>query len=251
LGRWEKHDPSDVDEAQNVTKYDLIVRLATAARLETALRLAWLSEYQRRGITANVVFNIPPSETLKVEAGSFSYSTTPVDISNVSSEAKVSIGKFCSIGANLVLITSGGHNPQSISNYDYPNAFFNKPLAKKTGQRHANPKRIFERGNVTILNDVWIGQQVIVLGPSTIGNGAVIGAGSVVTKDIGSFEVWAGNPARKLGKRFDDNLCQEIEELEWWNLPEEALIQNLNKVLCSDISEALTIIRRLRNDTPK
>lgn len=60
-------------------------------------------------------------------------------------------------------------------------------------------------------------------GGVTIGNGAVIGAGSVVTKDVGPYEIWAGNPARYIRKRFDDETIRRLEEVKWWDFDDDML----------------------------
>lgn len=60
-------------------------------------------------------------------------------------------------------------------------------------------------------------------GGVTIGDGAVIGAGSIVTKDVGPYEIWAGNPARFIRKRFDDETIEKLLESQWWNWDDEKL----------------------------
>ena len=67
-----------------------------------------------------------------------------------------------------------------------------------------------------IKSDVWIGAGVIVLSGVTIGVGAVVGAGSVVTHDIPAYEIWAGNPAKKIRKRFDDEVIKGLLKTGWW-----------------------------------
>ncbi|MBO4862291.1 MAG: CatB-related O-acetyltransferase [Firmicutes bacterium] len=85
-------------------------------------------------------------------------------------------------------------------------------------------KDVRERTRIVIGNDVWIGDNVTVL-PScaSIGNGAVIAAGAVVTKDIPPYEIWGGVPAKMIRKRFSDEIIEQLEESEWWNRPEEEL----------------------------
>ncbi len=80
---------------------------------------------------------------------------------------------------------------------------------------------------VTIGNDVWIGVRVIILGGVKIGNGAVIGAGSVVTRDVPPYAVVAGAPARLIRYRFEEPVIRRLEELQWWNKSEEELRQLL------------------------
>lgn len=83
------------------------------------------------------------------------------------------------------------------------------------------------RPKLTIGHDVWIGEWVIILpNVKRIGNGAIIGAGSIVTKDVPAYMIVAGNPARIIGKRFSDNVIMKLEQTQWWNWDKEALIKN-------------------------
>ena len=77
--------------------------------------------------------------------------------------------------------------------------------------------------HTTIGNDVWIGSRAIILGGTNIADGAVIGSGSVVTKDIGPYEIWAGNPAKFIRKRFDDQTIEKLLESKWWDWSDEKL----------------------------
>lgn len=73
------------------------------------------------------------------------------------------------------------------------------------------------RPNLIIGNDVWIGANAIILKKKKkIGNGAVIGAGSIVTKDIPAYTIIAGNPAKEVRKRFNINQVNYIESTHWW-----------------------------------
>jgi acetyltransferase-like isoleucine patch superfamily enzyme len=84
-------------------------------------------------------------------------------------------------------------------------------------------KILKEIKKVSIGNDVWIGHNVIIVGNVTIGNGAILAAGSVVTKDVTPYSIVAGVPAKQIKMRFSKNVIEEIEELKWWNLSEEKL----------------------------
>lgn len=81
-----------------------------------------------------------------------------------------------------------------------------------------------ERTVLTIGNDVWIGANTIIL-PSckNIGNGAVIAAGSIVTKDIPQYEIWGGDPAKFIKKRFSDDIIEKIEASRWWEIDRSEL----------------------------
>lgn len=136
------------------------------------------------------------------------------------------IGKFCSIapGCNI-----GGtsHPIEWVSSSSVFHKWDN--ILKKNFSRHEY--EIFKRTKIE--NDVWIATNVIIKAGVIIENGAVIGAGSVITKNIGPYEVWAGNPARLIKKRFSDEKIIELEKLKWWDLPEKEikkLASNFNDV---------------------
>lgn len=77
-----------------------------------------------------------------------------------------------------------------------------------------------------IENDVWIGQGVKIKAGVKIENGAIVGMGSVVTKDIPAYEIWAGNPAKKIGQRFDEDTLDQMLHLEWWNWEDSRIEEN-------------------------
>ena len=83
-------------------------------------------------------------------------------------------------------------------------------------------------------NDVWLGIRTIILVGVTIGDGAVIGAGSIVTKDVGPYEIWAGNPARFIRKRFDDETILKLLESQWWDWNDEKLDEYGKKFQSTD-----------------
>ena len=72
-------------------------------------------------------------------------------------------------------------------------------------------------------NDVWIGAKCIILSGRIISDGAVIGTGSVVTHDVGPYEIWAGNPAKLIRKRFDEETIRKLLAIEWWNWDDKKL----------------------------
>lgn len=74
-----------------------------------------------------------------------------------------------------------------------------------------------------IKNDVWIGANACIKAGVTIENGAVVGMGAIVTHNIGPYEIWAGNPARMLRKRFDEETIIKLLKSNWWDFPNEKL----------------------------
>lgn len=126
------------------------------------------------------------------------------------------VGAFCSI-ASKTLVGGGGHPVDWVSSSP---VFYQKGNVLKTiFAQHAFP----EYAQTTIGNDVWVGSHCLIKGGVTIGDGAIIGMGSVVTKDVPPYEIWAGNPAKCIRKRFDDETIAKLLELKWWNWNEEKL----------------------------
>lgn len=129
----------------------------------------------------------------------------------------VDIGNFCSLAGKLSVGLS--NHPIEWASTS-PAFYFGRDSIKKTlasKEYNWNPERTI------IGNDVWIGENTFIKAGVKIGNGVVIGMGSVVTKDIPSYQVWAGNPARFIRNRFDDSTIRLMEESEWWNLSDEKL----------------------------
>lgn len=122
----------------------------------------------------------------------------------------ISIGKYCQLGADVAILATN-HPLHHITTYINSNLF----------QGELNQFK--EEKQITIGNDVWIGHNVIIVGNVTVGNGAVLAAGSVVTKDVPAYSIVAGAPAKMIKKRFSDKVIHEIEDLNWWNLSKEEL----------------------------
>jgi len=125
----------------------------------------------------------------------------------------VFIGNYCSIGPNLNIFRA--NHPM-----DY---FTTHPLFYNPVFGHVK-KDTLQRPGISIGHDVWIGANVVILpGCKTIGNGVVIGAGSVVTKDIPSYAIAAGNPARVIKTRFSQAVIKRLEKSQWWKLSRDEL----------------------------
>lgn len=127
------------------------------------------------------------------------------------------IGKFCSIGRNVDI---GGFNHDYNKVTTLPYYIFEQSF----GSEYTDFEQIKER--TTIGNDVWIASGVNILHNITIGNGAVIGAGSVVLKDIEPYSIVAGVPARKIKMRFSDKIIIELEKIKWWDWDIELILEN-------------------------
>ncbi len=92
------------------------------------------------------------------------------------------------------------------------------------------------KDKLKIGNDVWIGYEAVILSGVTIGDGAIIGARAVVTKDVPSYTVVGGVPAKPIRKRFDEGTIQKLEEIRWWDWEEERIKKNIQAIQSGDIS---------------
>lgn len=126
------------------------------------------------------------------------------------------IGNFCSIAGNCN-IGGTGHPLNWVSTSSVFHKWEN--ILNKNFARHEYD--IFQQ--TTIGNDVWIATNAMIRAGVTIGDGAVIGMGAIVTKDVGPYEIWAGNPARLIRKRFDEETIRRLSETKWWDWPDEKI----------------------------
>jgi virginiamycin A acetyltransferase len=117
---------------------------------------------------------------------------------------ETTIGKYCSIAQNFITLPYG-HNYENVTTY---------PLRFISGIDDTTVSK-----RINIGNDVWIGSNVIILGGVTVGNGSVIGAGSIVTKDVPPYAIVAGNPARIIKFRFNEDKIKYLLDLQWWDDP--------------------------------
>lgn len=127
------------------------------------------------------------------------------------------VGRFCSI-ADHCTVGIGNHSLKNISTSPI---FYSKHNG--TGFTWTDENSYEEFQQVTVGNDVWIGTRVIVMGGLTIGDGAIIGAGSIVTKDIPPYAIAVGIPAKVIKYRFEQSVIDKLLEIQWWNMSEELL----------------------------
>lgn len=148
------------------------------------------------------------------------------------------IGKYCSIGAEVLIIR--GNHPSSTFVSTHP-AFFS--LRKHTGFTFSKeqifdefPKPIEEGEPYTTIigNDVWIGTRVSILDGVQIGDGAIIAAGSLVNKDVPPYAIYGGVPARLIKYRFDKEQIEFLAELKWWDRPMKWLKQHQQEFISID-----------------
>jgi virginiamycin A acetyltransferase len=147
---------------------------------------------------------------------------------------KLIIGKFCMIASDVQFIMNGGnHLSNAVS--AYPFAIFGNGW-KNAMQGKSYPSK----GDTVIGNDVWIGHKAVIMPGVNIGDGAIIGSFSVVTKNVSPYSINGGNPSHEVRKRFTENEIEQLLKIKWWNWPPEKLTRNVELLTGTDISKLQT-----------
>ena len=141
---------------------------------------------------------------------------------------RLKIGKFCSIANEVTILLEGEHRHDWITTYPLEYEFEDLMIGEYRKSK----------GSVIIGNDVWIGQGAKILSGVTIGDGAVIGAYSVITKDVPSYAIVVGNPQQIIKYRFSENKINFLKNLKWWNWSFDKIKENI-KILSSSNIEKL------------
>ncbi len=173
-----------------------------------------LPNYERLCFLKNIIKNP------QIVVGDYTYYDDFEDVHNFEknvryhydfSTDKLIIGKFCMIASGVEFIMNGAnHLTESIS--AYPFAIFGADWASAMAR-----KEYPHKGDTIVGNDVWIGYQATVMAGVKIGDGAIIAAKSVVTKDVPPYAIVGGNPAQIIRKRFSDSQIQYLLDLKWWD----------------------------------
>ncbi|MCG9022851.1 CatB-related O-acetyltransferase [Laribacter hongkongensis] len=146
---------------------------------------------------------------------------------------RATIGAFTSIANGVVL--GGARHPMEWVGMS-PVFYAGRDSIKAKFAEHM----LSPPAEVTVGNDVWIGRSAIVLSGVEIGNGAVVGAGAVVTKDVPPYAIVAGNPAKIIRYRFREPVIQALEKLQWWNFSDQRLSE-LGRHF-NNVSEFLAVV---------
>ena len=170
--------------------------------------------------------DILKAENFKI--GEYTYGTPKVYA--IWQGAKLKIGKFCSIaGEDVEIFLGDNHRTDWVSTYPFPVFLDEWPEAGSISGYYAT------RGDVIIGNDVWIGHRVMILSGVRIGDGAVVGARSVVARDVAPYSVVVGNPAVLVRKRFDDETIAKLLQIQWWNWPIQKIRENIPKLNSGEV----------------
>lgn len=187
-----------------------------------------------------VGFLKPLVDAANIEIGEFTYYDDPAGPEHFVENCvlyhypfdgdRLVIGRFCAIASGVRFFMSGAnHRLDGFSTY--PFAIF--------GEGWEDPDHNWSagaRGDTVVGNDVWIGNGATVLAGVTIGDGAVIGAGAMVGSDVAPYTIVAGNPARPVRQRFDDETIARLLAIAWWNWDAAKLTHNLGAIRGGNIA---------------
>lgn len=134
----------------------------------------------------------------------------------------VHIGRYTSIAHDVTFIVDMNHDYKRVCQ------------GRISGVTFKRPEMIRRKGQIIIMNDCWIGEKATILSGVTIGNGAVVAAETVVTKDVPPYAIVAGNPAKVVGYRFEKEQIEDLLLIRWWNWSNEKVIENA-KELYADV----------------
>lgn len=138
-------------------------------------------------------------------------------------------GKYCSIAAGVTIFIGGNHRTDWVSTYPFSALV---PIWPEAAGIEGHPQ---SNGDVVLGNDVWLGAQCTIMSGRTIGNGAVVAAFAVVTKDVPPYAIVGGNPAKVIRYRFTEQQIARLNRLCWWDWPESVVRSVVPDLVSADI----------------
>ena len=152
----------------------------------------------------------------------------PIVVYHEGDTATVRIGKYCSIAQAVCIMPGGNHRTDWVSTYP-----FRLRYGLEGALRDGHPA---SKGDVNIGNDVWIGNEALILSGVTIGDGAVVAARTVVTRDVPPYGIVAGNPGRVVAHRFSEDERKQLLDIRWWDWPEDVILERVDAINSPDVS---------------
>lgn len=191
-----------------------------------------------------VIYIKPTIKNPNIIVGDFTYISDSNFESHVThhygfNNDKLIIGKFCQIASGVEFVMNGAnHQMNSISTFPF-NIFEGWD---------ADAPEISDlplKGDTIIGNDVWIGQNAVILPGIHIGDGAIIGANSVVGSDVPAYTIFVGNPAKEVRKRFDSEMIDLILKFKWWDKSIDEINALIPLLTCSNIEKVKETINEM------
>ncbi|SDK88808.1 virginiamycin A acetyltransferase [Glycomyces sambucus] len=182
-----------------------------------------------------VVFLRPLITSEKIEVGEYTYyddpdAATEFETRNVLygyGPEKLRIGRYCALATGTRFIMAGADHPM-VGVSTFPFAIFGGDWAESTLDIVMN---VTSRGDTTVGNDVWTGYNTTIMPGVTIGDGAIIASGAVVTADVAPYTIVGGNPAKPIRKRFGDAEIEQLLAAAWWDWPVELVTAHARTIM--------------------
>ena len=185
----------------------------------------------------NEIYVKPTIKNPNIIVGDFTYIADAEFESRVThhyewNEDKLIIGKFCQIAAGVEFVMNGAnHQMNAVSTFPFY-------TLEGWDMEPPSPSDLPLKGDTVIGNDVWIGQNAVILPGVQIGDGAIIGAYSVVGSNVDPYTIVIGNPAHVLRRRFDDELIDLLQRFKWWDKSIDEINDMIPILTCSELDKA-------------
>jgi len=196
-----------------------------------------------------VVFLKPLVTDPRIEVGEYTYYDDPDDALAFERTAflyaygpeRLIIGRYCALASGVRFVMPGA-NHADLGPSTFPFGIFGEPWAERTMDLVMGAP---SRGDTTVGHDVWLGYRALVMPGVTIGDGAVVAAGSVVTADIPAYAIAGGNPARVIRQRFGGADVELLLRAAWWDWPVEAVTEHARTIMAGTPAELASIAESL------
>ncbi|MDX3925479.1 MAG: CatB-related O-acetyltransferase [Shinella sp.] len=167
-----------------------------------------------------------------VSVGRYTYGVKPEIFHGSSFDLDVRFGAFCSVAEEVIFMQMADHDLTPVSSFPLGRRLFGSPKSN-----------VVSKGPIIVGNDVWICRRAMIMSGVTIGDGAIIGAGAVVAKDVPPYAIVVGNPGRVVKYRFTEDEIELLLRLKWWEWPEEKLSEH-KELLMAPSGEFLSFFSR-------
>lgn len=181
-----------------------------------------------------------------LKLGRGTYVSESINIMSWKDDYLVRVGRYCSIAKDCTFLLAANHRIDWVTTSTLIEGLVSKELEEHLHEIGHNQCK----GDIVIGNDVWIGTQAMILPGVHIGDGAVITARSVVTKDVEPYSVVGGYPAKLMYYRFPENIIDKLLEIKWWDWPEELVRQSSSLLWNSDIQKFIDYAKALGQIMP-
>ncbi len=171
-----------------------------------------------------------------IEVGNATYGNLNIHDFGIKNTLRLKIGNYCSIAENVNFLLAGEHNKNFISTYPYKERLLKQNIDNNS------------KGDIIIDDDVWIGFGVTILSGVKIGQGAIVAAGAVVTKDIPPYAIVGGIPARIIKYRFDEEKIKLLNKIDYSKLERHKIVENLELFYANVKKENIEKIISIMNE---